>query len=317
MKYYFAPLEGITDLTYRRIHHKYFGGIDRYFMPFLSPTQNHCLTRKEERELPLAKSIPCETVPQILTKSPEDFLWAAQCCYDRGYKEMNLNMGCPSGTVVTKGKGAGMLSNLQTLRSFLDAVFAASPLPISLKTRVGMDSSDEFPAILELCNQYPAVELIVHPRVRKAFYKGPVEGSAFRYALEHSKHPLCYNGDVQTKADIEFLHQEFPSLNAIMIGRGLIVNPGFLSGHIDRTLLYQFHEELFDTYCEVFGNKHNAMCRMKEIWSLLIGLFVDAEQHNKKLKRCSDYLTFRKIAVEILTQLSMIEPKSNLREAFL
>ena len=123
MNYYFAPLEGITDLTYRTVHRKYFGGIARYYMPFLSPTQNHCLTKKEQRELPVASSLPCDTVPQILTKSVEDFLWAAQCCADRGYEEVNLNMGCPSGTVVSKGKGSGMLNDLDALRKFLDEIF--------------------------------------------------------------------------------------------------------------------------------------------------------------------------------------------------
>ena len=123
MNYYFAPLEGITDLTYRTVHRKYFVGIDRYYMPFLSPTQNHCLTKKEQRELPDASTLPCDTVPQILTKSVEDFLWAAQCCADRGYEEINLNLGCPSGTVTAKGKGAGMLRNTDELACFFDEIF--------------------------------------------------------------------------------------------------------------------------------------------------------------------------------------------------
>ncbi len=317
MNYYFAPLEGITDLAYRTVHHKYFGGVDRYYMPFLSPTQNHCLSKKEQRELPDATTLPCDTVPQILAKNAEDFLWAAQCCEERGYKEVNLNMGCPSGTVVAKGKGAGMLSHVDTMTEFLDRIFHACPLRISVKTRIGTESPEEFPRILEALEQYPIAEWVIHPRVRNAFYKGTVDGNAFRYAVAHSKLPLCYNGDICTREDIAFLTEEFPPVASLMLGRGLVTDPGLLTGNRDRDTLYAFHEELFDAYCRVFGDRRNAMCRMKEIWSLLIGLFGGSEQHSKKLKKCNDYTTFRQIATEILTRLPLVPPESHLREVFL
>ena len=130
MRYYFAPMEGLTDSVYRRLHHKYFGGIDRYYMPFLSPTIHRTLPHMEDRELPMANSVDFGAVPQVLTKVPGDFLWAAEQCRDRGYEEVNLNVGCPSGTVVSKGKGAGMLAEPEELARFLDEVFAKSPLPV-------------------------------------------------------------------------------------------------------------------------------------------------------------------------------------------
>ena len=153
MRYYLAPMEGITDSIYRRVHHKYFSGVDRYYMPFLSPTIHRQLTHKEDRELPLAGSEPFTAIPQVLTKVPEDFLWAAQVCADRGYDEVNLNIGCPSGTVVSKGKGSGMLRDLNALDRFLEEVSRSSPLSISIKTRIGLESPEEFPAILELYNR--------------------------------------------------------------------------------------------------------------------------------------------------------------------
>ena len=122
MRYYFAPMEGLTDSVYRRLHHKYFGGVDRYYMPFFSPTMHRVLTGKEDRELPIADSVPFVAVPQVLTKVSDDFLWAAQVCRDRGYDEVNLNIGCPSGTVVAKGKGAGMLADPGALDRFLDEI---------------------------------------------------------------------------------------------------------------------------------------------------------------------------------------------------
>ena len=132
MRYYFAPMEGITDSIFRRVHHRYFGGVDRYYMPFLSPTIHRALTHKEDRELPVADSEDFAAVPQVLTKVSDDFLWAAQVCADRGYDEVNLNVGCPSGTVVSKGKGSGMLRDVNALDAFLDEIFAKSPLPISV-----------------------------------------------------------------------------------------------------------------------------------------------------------------------------------------
>ena len=173
MNYYFAPMEGLTDSIFRRLHHKYFAGVDRYYMPFLSPTIHRTLTHKEDRELPLADSVPFVAVPQVLTKVAEDFLWAAQVCQDRGYDEVNLNIGCPSGTVVSKGKGSGMLRDPNTLDQFLEEIFAKSPLPISVKTRLGLEKSEEFPAILEMLNQYPIKELTIHPESGSSFTTAP------------------------------------------------------------------------------------------------------------------------------------------------
>ena len=148
MQYYFAPLEGLTDSVFRRIHHKYFPGIDRYYTPFFSPTVHRSLTAREARELPPADTLDVAVVPQVLTKVSEDFIWMSQVCRDRGYGEINLNLGCPSGTVTAKGKGSGMLRDLPALDRFLDEIFAGSVLPISVKTRIGFGDSGEFPAIM-------------------------------------------------------------------------------------------------------------------------------------------------------------------------
>ena len=164
MRYYFAPLEGLTDATFRRIHHKYFPeGIDRYYTPFFSPTIHRALTPREARELPPADSLGAVVIPQILTKVPEDFLWMTEQCRDLGYKEVNLNLGCPSGTVTAKGKGSGMLREPDGLERFLDEIFASACLPISVKTRIGFYDSTEFPRLLEIYNRYPIKELTVHP----------------------------------------------------------------------------------------------------------------------------------------------------------
>ena len=305
MRYYFAPMEGLTDSIYRSIHHKYFFGIHSYYMPFISPTQHRCLTHREARELPMADSVCFRAVPQVLTKIPEDFLWAAEQCAERGYDEVNLNVGCPSGTVVAKGKGSGMLADVDALDRFLDTVYSGAAMPVSVKTRVGVTDPEEFPKILEVYNRYPIKELTIHPRVRKQFYKGSVDMETFRYAAKYSNNPLCYNGDLRTLGEIESLSDEFPEIEAVMIGRGLIGNPGMLSSDMNAKTLEAFHNELFEAYIENFGGPRNAMFRMKENWHQMILMFEDSEKLWKKLRKTTDVSEYRSIVAQIFHTLPM------------
>ena len=305
MNYYFAPMEGLTDSIYRRTHHKYFPGADAYYMPFLSPTVHRSLTHKEDRELPLADSVPFRAVPQVLTKVSEDFLWAAKVCADRGYDEVNLNVGCPSGTVVSKGKGSGMLRDAAALDAFLESVFEAAPLPISVKTRLGLENPEEFPALLEVFNRYPIQELTVHPRVRKQFYDGTVNMDLFSYAAEHSVNPLCYNGDILTLAQAEAIAAEYPQVRSLMIGRGLIADPGMLSGGTDPKKLECFMNELMDIYTVEFGGARNAIFRLKENWGFLHSRFEGCDKLWKQLRKCTDAREFRRITDEIFHTLPL------------
>ena len=305
MLYYFAPMEGLTDSIYRRLHHKYFSGVDRYYMPFLSPTVHRSLTHKEDRELPLADSVPFAAVPQILTKVPEDFLWAANVCRDRGYDEVNLNVGCPSGTVVSKGKGSGMLRDPEALDRFLEEVFAASPLPVSVKTRLGLEHPEEFPALLEVFNRYPIKELTVHPRVRKQFYDGGVHMDLFGYAVENSRNPLCYNGDIRSLADAEAIAKRYPQVGSVMIGRGLIADPGMLCGGTDVKALEGFMEELLSVYEVEFGGSRNAIFRLKENWGFLHSRFEGSEKLWKRLRKSTDADEFKAISREIFHTLPL------------
>lgn len=304
MPIYFAPLEGITDSVYRRLHHEYFPGVDRYYMPFFSPTMHRCLTKKEDRELPFAASERFAAVPQIMTKNPEDFLWAAGQCAERGYGEVNLNAGCPSGTVVAKGKGSGMLADPEGLDRFLDRVFSQTPIPVSVKTRLGLKSSDEFPRLLEIFNRYPIAELTIHPRVRTDFYKPPVQLEQFAYALENTHLPLCYNGDIENLTVLKQIQEQFPQVQAFMIGRGLVGNPGMLTpGGTDIKVLEQFHGHLLEEYSICFGSTRNAMFRMKENWHYLSQHFESGEKLFKKLRKTTDLSEYQQITAEIFQSL--------------
>ena len=242
---------------------------------------------------------------QVLTKVSEDFLWAAQVCRERGYDEVNLNVGCPSGTVVSKGKGSGMLREPEHLDRFLDEIFQSSALPISIKTRLGIENSDDFPAILDIYNKYPIKELTIHPRVRKQFYSGTVDMEMFRYAVEHSKNPLCYNGDLTSLEQIDALSREFPSVEAVMIGRGLVADPGMLCGGTDVKALEAFMNELLEIYTAEFGGARNAMFRLKENWGLLHPRFEGVDKLWKKLRKTTDLEEYKAITAEIFHTLPL------------
>ena len=306
MYHYFAPMEGLTDSIYRKLHHRFFPGIDRYYTPFLSPTVHRKLTAKEERELPPADSLDFCVVPQMLTKNPADFLWLAQEIHDRGYSQVNLNLGCPSGTVTAKGKGSGFLAHPDELAAFFDEVFSKNPLPVSVKTRLGYETPEEFAALLDIYNRYPIACLTVHPRVRKEKYRGPVHLDVFADALANSRNPVCYNGDLRTVDEVRALEGRFPEVTHVMIGRGLVADPALarkLRGGkgTDREELTDFLAALYQGYTDFYqGQVPTAAQRMREVWFYLIHLFDDAEKLNKQLRRFRTPAEYERIQAEIL-----------------
>ena len=303
MRYYFAPLEGLTDSIYRRLHHKYFPGLTQYYTPFVSPTVHRQLTPRERREL---EKTDFAVVPQILTKVPEDFLWMAQQCRDLGYTEVNLNLGCPSGTVTAKGKGSGMLRDPDALDRFLDAIYRDAPVEISIKTRLGFADPEEFPSLLDIFNRYPVKELTLHPRVRTAFYSGSVNMDAFAYCVANSKAPVCYNGDLCNPLQIKEFSDKFPQIDAVMLGRGLVADPGMLTGGTDAKTLQKFHDALLEEYIEAYGGARNAMFRLKENWRHLICKFDGGDKLWKRLRKTTDVQEFIAITREIFETLPLL-----------
>lgn len=306
MQYYVAPLEGITDSIYRRLHHKYFPGADRYYTPFFSPTVHRALTPRESRELPSADCMDVTVIPQLLTKVPQDFIWMAGVCRDLGYNEVNLNLGCPSGTVTAKGKGAGMLRQRDALEAFLDTVFAESPLPVSIKTRLGFEQPEEFYELLSLFNRYPVAELTVHPRIRRDFYNDSVRMAYFDYAVNNARMKLCYNGNLCTKDQLDSFSRDYPSISAVMLGRGLIADPGMLTpGGTTAEKLEGFLSELLEEYTAAFGGSRNAMFRLKENWRYLFCLFEPDDKLQKQLRKTTDVQQYKAITGQILHNLPM------------
>ena len=250
MEYYFAPMEGITGAEFRAIHHQFFPGVDKYYLPFLSPTHDRVFTPRDLRNVAPERNRDIAAVPQLLTRDPDDFLWAAGELAAMGYDEVNLNLGCPSGTVTAKGKGAGMLADPQALDRFLDKVYDRAPVAVTLKTRLGMKSPDELPALLEVFARYPVPLLILHPRVREDFYREPVRLAYFARAAETYPGPLCYNGGLTCPEDCAALSARFPDIHRLMLGQGLLADPTLVTRMKggpgpERETLRAFHQALY------------------------------------------------------------------------
>lgn len=315
MKLDFAPLEGITTSLYRQVHHKYFPGVDRYYAPFLSPTQDHLFTPREKREIFPENNQGYTLIPQLLTKNADDFLWAAKELHSMGYDEINLNLGCPSGTVTAKGKGAGMLSDLTALKRFLAEIYDHAPCSISIKTRLGMDDPEEFEQILRIYNLFPISELIIHPRVRRDYYRHPVRISSFEAALHRSNTPVTYNGSIIVPDDYRTCAQTYCELSAVMIGQGLVSDP-FLAERIKngasscKDRLQAFTEELFNRYAEQFGSRMNAAKRMKDVWFYLIRLFENSEKYGKRILKSRSAEEYENAVSAVFHDLSLLEASS-------
>lgn len=305
MNYYFAPMEGVTTHLYRNAHHRYFGGVDKYFMPFLSPGRDFKFAKRELRDVIPQHNQGTPVVPQLLTRYSEHFLWAAELMADFGYDEINLNLGCPSGTVVAKGKGSGFLEFPQELDKFLEEIFEKSPLPISIKTRLGRYEGEEFGAILDIFEKYPVAELIVHPRIQKDFYRAPVRLEGFQQAVAGQFCPLCYNGDIRTVHHCGRIVERFPQAEGLMLGRGLIANPALArqcqgGGVATADELAPFLEEIFQGYALAFESRRNGMMRMKELWSYLGELFEGSEKLVKGIRKTSNPDEYQLLEKEIL-----------------
>ena len=291
MRYYAAPMQGITTWLWRRTHQEMFGGVEKYYTPFFSPTRDQCIPERDWRDLDPAANRGVFVVPQLMTCWAEDFLWAARYLSDLGYPEVNLNLGCPSGTVVAKGKGSGFLARPDELDRFLETVFSAGlPIAVSVKTRLGLRAEDEFPRILEIYNRYPIAELTLHPRVQKDFYQKPIHEEAFARVLPDCRLPLCYNGELRTVAQVEEFRGKYPAVSRLMFGRGLAADPALprkLRGGepASKEEIRRFTAALYRGYQEAYGSRGPAVQKMKELWFRLIGLFDDHERFEKRMRR--------------------------------
>ena len=299
VKYYMAPLESVTTWIYRQAHAKIYGRLDKCFIPFLEPHEKRDFKTRELQEILPEHNENIYAVPQILTNRSEGFIKLAKALKDWGYEEVNLNLGCPSKTVVTKGKGSGFLAKPEELERFLTEIFDAlsGEVKISVKTRIGKEDPEEFPALLKLFNKYPMEELIIHPRVQKDGYGNVPRLELYELAEKQSVNPLCYNGDLYTREQIRNFAERFPGTERLMFGRGFLRDPGLLynEGKDPKDIFekfWAFHDLVYEGYQERNMGDRNVLFKMKELWSYQVYQFSEPERlfkTFKKMQDCNEY----------------------------
>lgn len=336
MLIYSAPMEGITAYPFRMTHRKLYGGIDRYFLPFVEAHQTLALKTKEKKDLLPEHNPGFCSVPQLMSNRAELALAYICMLQEYGFSEVNFNLGCPSGTVTAKKKGAGFLTDPDAMDRFFDELFtgldkdgydsgrksgnggeirAASKtgngggnrngresgnncgsdrIRISVKTRIGMYDTTKADELIQIYSRYPFSEVIVHPRLGKDAYKGPVDMETFGRFYEGISNPVSYNGDVKTAQDALRIMSEYPRLHAIMIGRGLLADPALAekirSAGQDPTppedpRFSHFLDQLEKAWMEDLGDPVSVLYRMKEFWSYLSADFKDSAKVQKKVTK--------------------------------
>jgi len=292
-----APIMGVTDHIYRTTFAEFFSDVELAMAPFISSVQARSIKANYLKDLLPANNRALPIVPQILSKNAEDFLFLAHKIADLGFATINWNLGCPSPTVVNKGRGSGMLPYPKQIAQFLDRVMGEMPCQLSIKLRLGRTSASEISALWPIFNQYPLAEVIVHPRLGAQLYSGQADIEAFAHCLSQTHLPLVYNGDIRTLADFTRLHERFPTLDRWMIGRGLLANP-FLASEIhsllnpslkcnqEMAILRTFHSQLYERYREALCGPSHLLSRMKGFWTYFADIFSQPGQVRKHIHRC-------------------------------
>lgn len=304
-------MEGVTDYIFRNTYNKFYGGIDKYYTPFICPHELKGFTAKEKKDICIEHNTDIKVVPQLLGNNADYFVSYISKLSDIGYDEININLGCPSGTVVSKRRGSGFLAYPDELNAFLEEVYnrtASLGIHLSLKTRLGLKDPDEIIKLLDIYNQYPVYELTVHPRVREDYYKGAVRMEQFNYVYANAKMPLVYNGDLCSISDIVEIEDKYPKIVATMLGRGLVGCPWIL--HAESTYatacpdiqkFKQFHDSLFSQYREILSGDTPLLFRMKEFMAMWQKSFPNNEKLCKNIMKTKSVAEYQSLISQLLS----------------
>lgn len=290
IKLYFAPLEGVTTYTFRNTHKEMFSGCDGYYSPFITPSDKERVVLKNLRDVLPERNENINLTVQVLTNRPDSFMKFADKVKSLGYDHINVNLGCPSGTVIKKGRGSGFLRDPEGIDNFLYEIFESCDMKISVKTRTGFTSHDEFDKLMEIYNKYPLELLIIHPRTRNELYNGMPNDEVFEKAYKISKNKLCYNGNIFSLKRYNEIVTRFPDIDSIMLGRGGIMNPAlFREIKTGKTVQFseivEFSERLAEKYLDVLGSDRYTLNKLKEIWFYVMWNYPDEKKFIKGIKK--------------------------------
>ena len=315
MFFYFAPMESITMYPLRNIHKEMFAGsVSKYYSPFVTAANSKHFKNREKNDIlpirntPFFEDTNTSLVVQIMSGNSETFLWAAKEIAQLGYKEINLNLGCPASTVVNRHKGAGLLADTDYLDSMLSDIFEAKEktqelkdIEISLKTRLGVTYESEAEKLMEIYAKYPISELTVHARVKDDFYKNTPRLDAFcnsvkRYRECGGKAPICYNGNIFSQKDYEntivFIEKEgiANEISSMMLGRGILENPALareLAGgeKLSASELKEYLTRLYAGYEEYIPEDRNVIFKLLEHWAFIHTHFENCDKYLKVIRK--------------------------------
>lgn len=313
MPLYMAPMQGLTDFIFRREWQKYFTGIDKFFTPFIFFDKSKKLANKHWREINPQHNNLENTVAQILTNSPEEAQELCSYIEELGYKELNLNMGCPFPMITNKKCGSGILPHPEVIENVLTKISESIHINFSIKLRLGLSSSEEINSIIPILNNTNCSEVILHPRIGKQQYSGSVDLESYILCAEEISHPVVYNGDITTNIGLSKILDTIPKPAAIMIGRGIVANP-FLAEdiktqqhnfQIDR--FSKFHESLIISYSEYLeGGDKQVIMKMNEKWEYFSTLFPNNKKEIKKLRKANKLNNYRQISNQIFSSYDKI-----------
>lgn len=286
-----GPFQGITDMVFRNTFKRHFGGIDKYYTPFFTGIRTEHSKRLRTDEISPDCNDIATLTPQILSNDAEEIVRFAKQCKEMGYKEVNLNMGCPFPRVANKRHGCGLMPYPDLVNQILDTVFANTDILFSIKCRLGHFKPDEIIPMIEVFNRYPLSELIIHPRTGKQMYTGEADVECFKTLITCIKAPLVYNGDIVSVESFKRISEEVSPVSSFMLGRGILANP-FLAEEIcgtdtgdRRQRLYDFVRELYNARLQQAGGSPKVIGRMKELWSYLMHSFAEPQQVWRRIKK--------------------------------
>ena len=285
---HFAPLQGYTDDVYRRIHHELFGGITTYYTPFVR-MEGGGVRSKDMRDIRPEFNEGVPVVPQIIVKSMKEFEYLVSIIEEKGYQEIDINMGCPFPMQAKHGRGSGLLAHTDIIQEISQAIQEKKHLHFSVKMRLGWESQEEWKPVLDILNDTPLRQITLHPRIGTQQYKGKTDMEAFAEFYARCKHPLIYNGDITTLVDIQNIETSYPNLAGIMIGRGLLARPSLATEYVSgkespwetrRNQLHEFHNRLMAHYETTANSEAQVHNRMRLFWE-----YMEAEIGKKTYKK--------------------------------
>jgi len=309
VRLYSSPLQGYTDFRFRNAFQKYFGGIDQYYAPYIRLNGKQEIKAANERDILPANNHSLKLIPQLMTKDASEFIFIAKYVQELGYNELNWNLGCPYPMVAKRGMGSGMLTSPEKIDEILSRVNAESDIRISIKMRLGYESSDEIFKVLPVLEKYSLDHIAIHPRIGKQLYKGEVDLDAFEKCIGQSKHLILYNGDITSVQSFRKVQERFPQIEHWMIGRGLIADP-FLPAMIKADndiypenrfeIFSKFHDTLFSSYIEALSGPKHILLKMYHFWEYFIHLFPNPPKSLKRIKKVQNLEAYRKLVKQII-----------------